>query len=148
MVKSKCPLCGKDELINKHGTFYFKGPPNVGHFTIPNSTWEECLSCKERILGDKLDKRLDKALEDRKAFFKKHGIETVHGRRLCIKLVFDDWKKNGKSIYSTQKGVDLSAGDFHSGTTFKGEIHLNPEQEKEFKKALKQGYQPAFWITK
>jgi hypothetical protein len=30
-----------------------------------------------------------------------------------IELIFDDWKKNDKSVYFTQKGVELSRGDFH-----------------------------------
>jgi hypothetical protein len=63
-----------------------------------------------------------------------------------IKLIFDDWRFQGKSIYNTEVGLDLSSGDFHSGSTFKGEIELEPDQFDEFKTALEKGYQPAFWV--
>ena len=39
-----------------------------------------------------------------------------------IKLVFLDWEKDGKSIYNTPEGVELSFGQFHSGTMFDAEI--------------------------
>ena len=63
-----------------------------------------------------------------------------------IKLTFDDWKNQGKSIYNTEKGIELSSGDFHSGTTFNGTIELDQEQYEELKQALKDGYNPTFWV--
>jgi hypothetical protein len=63
-----------------------------------------------------------------------------------IKLIFDDWKKQGKSVYNTEKGIELSNGDFHSGTTFDGIIELNQEQHEELKQALEEFYNPVFWI--
>jgi len=65
-----------------------------------------------------------------------------------VKLVFDDWRRVGKSIYQTEEGVDLSMRDFHSGTTFDGTIELDEEQEQEFKEALGSGAQPVFWVLK
>lgn len=65
-----------------------------------------------------------------------------------VKLVFLDWQQKGRSIYNTERGVDLSTGDFHSGTTFDGEIELDEEQEVELFKAIQDGYQPCFWIAK
>ena len=64
-----------------------------------------------------------------------------------IKLVFDDWQKEGKSVYCTPKGTELSMGDFHSGTTFEGEIKLDSGAEAEIKEAMALGYQPIFWLT-
>lgn len=63
-----------------------------------------------------------------------------------IYLIFDDWREMGKSIYQTEKGVELSMGDFHSGTTFAGKIALDDEDAKEWMKALRAGFQPAFWV--
>ena len=68
-----------------------------------------------------------------------------------IKLVFDDWRtytpKDGlKSIYNSEAHISLSTSDFHSGTTFDAEIHLNPEQEEEFKSDLAEGFIPVFWV--
>ncbi len=65
-----------------------------------------------------------------------------------IKLVFDDWRKSGKSVYNAEKGVSLSSGDFHSGSTFTGEIHLDDEQYVEFLEALNDGFNPVFIIYK
>ena len=64
-----------------------------------------------------------------------------------IKLVFDDWQKKGISVYCTTDGVELSFGNFHSGTTFDGEIELTKEDEEELSEAIKKGYQPIFWVS-
>jgi hypothetical protein len=65
-----------------------------------------------------------------------------------IELVLDDWKdQTHKSIYNTPAGVELMLTDFHSGTTFKAEIHLDKAQEAEFRAALSKGFRPVFWVT-
>ncbi len=61
-------------------------------------------------------------------------------------LVFDDWRRRGQSVYSTEAGVTLSMGDFHSGTTFPGTIDLDAEDEIELRGALRDGFQPVFWM--
>jgi len=63
-----------------------------------------------------------------------------------IKLIFHDWVKNGESIYNTQDGIELSLSDFHSGTVFHGEIHLDKEHQLRFFEAIKTGCYPAFYI--
>ena len=63
-----------------------------------------------------------------------------------IKLAFFDWQKNGKSIYGTEKGVELSIGDFHSGTTFDGTLELDAESEAELQRAFDAGCDPVFII--
>jgi len=63
-----------------------------------------------------------------------------------IYLVVDDWRRHGKSVYSTEAGVQLSMGDFHSGTTFPGTIELDEEDAAELRRALRDGFQPVFWI--
>lgn len=69
---------------------------------------------------------------------------------MIIKMSFEDWKPHdsGHSIYSTEKGVELSMGDFHSGTVFEADIKLDSENEKELMDAIKQGYNPIFRIFK
>lgn len=64
-----------------------------------------------------------------------------------IKLIFFDWLKAGKSVYNTKEGIILNSGDFHSGTTFSGEIKLDEEQTMELKQHMKLGYQPVFWVA-
>lgn len=63
-----------------------------------------------------------------------------------IYLVFDDWKRQGKSVYSTEAGVALSMGLFHSGTTFSGTIELYAGDEAELRSALRDGFRPVFWV--
>lgn len=65
-----------------------------------------------------------------------------------IKLVFCDWEKEGKSIYSTEEGIELSSGSFHSGTTFNGTISLDEEEKEELERAIKSGATPKFYIVK
>lgn len=64
-----------------------------------------------------------------------------------IKMVFDDWRKKGRSVYSVEECLKLSSGDFHSGTTFNGKINLGESQKEELKRAIEDGYNPVFWIT-
>lgn len=63
-----------------------------------------------------------------------------------VSLVFSDWQKVGKSIYNTDEGVNLSCGQFHSGTTFPAEIELDEEDAEELKVAMQNGYTPV-WAT-
>ncbi len=63
-----------------------------------------------------------------------------------IKLIFEDWKKQGKSIRSNEEFIELSKHDFHGGATFEGAIHLDAWQEKELREAIEGGYQPVFWV--
>lgn len=66
-----------------------------------------------------------------------------------VKLVFHDWiDPVTGSIYQTQKGIELSMGDFHSGTTFDGEIIVDPFQEEELKRAIKAGNNPVFYLIR
>ena len=64
-----------------------------------------------------------------------------------IKLVFDDWRKEGKSVYNTPEGIELTKYDFHSGSTFRGTILIDVCQEDELREAIEEGYQPLFWVT-
>ncbi|MCL4486833.1 MAG: hypothetical protein M1570_01725 [Chloroflexi bacterium] len=65
-----------------------------------------------------------------------------------IALVFDDWRgKNRKSIYHTEKGVELSMGDFHSGTVFMADIQLDEDSARELEAALSGGYIPVFYAV-
>jgi hypothetical protein len=63
-----------------------------------------------------------------------------------IKLVFEDWKRGGMSVYQTEEGASLSFGVFHSGTTFNAKIKLNEPELDELKDALSKGYEPIFRI--
>ncbi len=64
-----------------------------------------------------------------------------------IKLVFDDWRREGRSICRSPESIELSKHDFHAGSTFDARIDVDAWQEKELRDALKKGYQPVFWIT-
>ena len=61
-----------------------------------------------------------------------------------VSLVFDDWQDNRKSIYATEKGVALSMGAFHSGSTFKADIELDDEDAAELLDAMQEGFVPVF----
>ena len=62
-----------------------------------------------------------------------------------IKLVFYDWiDEHGESIY--QKS-NLTLGQFHSGTTFMGEIELDEEDAKELEEAIIKGNSPIFEVV-
>jgi hypothetical protein len=65
-----------------------------------------------------------------------------------VKIVFDDWQdRQRQSIYTTDAGVRLSMGDFHSGSTFDAEIFLDQDQEYEMKRALMCSCVPVFYVS-
>lgn len=63
-----------------------------------------------------------------------------------IKLIFEDWRKNGKSVYNTVEGLRLTKGSLHHGTTWGGTIDFDFDDEAEIKEALSKGYKPVFII--
>ena len=65
-----------------------------------------------------------------------------------IKLVFYDWRRGSKSVYNTEEGIELSMGNFHSGTTFDAEIELDSESEEELREFLESGATPVFYISR
>jgi len=71
-------------------------------------------------------------------------MPTAEPKFVDVKLVFEDWKKGGISVYQTEEGAPLSYGDFHGGTTFCAQIKLDEEEEIELKEAIKKGYSPVF----
>jgi len=61
--------------------------------------------------------------------------------------VFNGWEHLGKNIRNTEKWLQLTSGDFHSGSTFNGDIRLDEEDEIELREAIKKGFHPVFWVT-
>ena len=65
-----------------------------------------------------------------------------------VSLVFYDWieEETGESVYCTERGVELSLGDFHSGTMFTAEIELE-DYQGEFEAAAENGIVPVFYAV-
>jgi len=64
-------------------------------------------------------------------------------------LVFLDWlDRDLKSVYNTEKGVELSKTDFHSGSTFSCNIELDAEQEEFLLESIMAGYRPVFCVMR
>ena len=64
-----------------------------------------------------------------------------------VRLVFADWLgRDHRSVYSTEAGVGLSTGQFHSGTTFDGAVRLDPDDRAELEAAMASGYVPVFHL--
>lgn len=66
--------------------------------------------------------------------------------RIPIQLVFDDLRRAGVSIYHTEEGMELSSGDFHSGTTFPGTIELDAGQAADFAEMRSRDIDLVFWV--
>ena len=62
------------------------------------------------------------------------------------KFVFEDLKKDGKSVYNTEIGWEYTLGSFHSGTTFNCEIQLDQDEEKDIKEMIEKGITPHFYL--
>jgi len=60
-MAKKCPICGNLSLKTRNGKFRFEPPPNIqgGVIVVPNSKWEECSTCGERIIPIALEHALE-----------------------------------------------------------------------------------------
>lgn len=65
---------------------------------------------------------------------------------MIIKLVFGHWEREGGFRVTCEQSTRLSLGDFHSGSTFSGEISLDPDEAEELQEAMDAGYEPVFWL--
>lgn len=63
-----------------------------------------------------------------------------------IKLVFEDWRKDSKSVLSTEEGIDLVLGSFHPGSIFSAHLDISPDDEIQLKEAISNGFEPVFAI--
>lgn len=71
--------------------------------------------------------------------------DTDQKQPIEIRLVLLDWHKNWLPI-CVDKPIGLTSGTIHSGTYFNGTMVLTSKQGTELREAMKQGYQPAFWV--
>ena len=55
----------------------------------------------------------------------------------CL-MVFNDWQRRGRSIYGTDLGLELSAGDLHSGTTWRVAVDLPADIAAEIERAYRE----------
>ena len=66
--------------------------------------------------------------------------------KVKIKLVFDDWQdKQCKSVYSTK--YELTLGNFHSGSTWHGEIDIEESDLREIKRSISEGNRAIFELV-
>lgn len=67
---------------------------------------------------------------------------------MICRLIFDDWRKDGKSIYNTELGIQLSMGDLHHGTIFDVDLNFDdPDIETEIKAAKREhNVEPVFVV--
>ena len=66
-----------------------------------------------------------------------------------IRLVFHTWldKDGDFVIYFTNKGIELSASDFHAGSAFDARIELDHDAAADLRAALDEGYKPVFYAV-
>jgi hypothetical protein len=63
-----------------------------------------------------------------------------------VTLLVDDWRKNGKSVYSTNEAVFARAAG-SQGERFPASIYFSKDTEKAFLELIKEGYQPVFQLA-
>jgi hypothetical protein len=61
MTTKTCPICGEMTLLEKHGEYRMKLPPNIagGFVIVPDAAWQHCESCGEDILSAELEQAIN-----------------------------------------------------------------------------------------
>ena len=61
MTEMHCAICGKDELVEKHGTFVFEWPADSAakRSRFRDATWWVCAACGEEVLPAELIARVE-----------------------------------------------------------------------------------------
>jgi HTH-type transcriptional regulator/antitoxin MqsA len=61
MTDTRCAICGKDELVEKHGTFEFEWPTDISAkpSRFADATWCACGACGEEVLPAELIARVE-----------------------------------------------------------------------------------------
>ena len=65
---------------------------------------------------------------------------------VAVALAFNDWTRDGTSIYATDQGIELSMGNFHSGTVFRGSLAIDIDDATELRRAIESGALPTFLL--
>lgn len=63
-----------------------------------------------------------------------------------VKLAFKNWSRQGENLEGTEEDIELTKGDFHSGTVF--EAFLDIKGEALLKKAIESKAYPVFELFK
>ncbi len=102
-----------------------------------------CAGCDEWMGACETAKFVKEKGEDGEDLYEPAEPDT---KTVPVILVFDDWRKtDGESAYNTEKGLELSSGDFHSGTVFHAVLLLSASNAEELSDAMADGFQPVFW---
>lgn len=67
-------------------------------------------------------------------------------REYRVRFAFNDWIREGRSIYATEEGIELSSGHFHSGTVFSGSLILSEDSLDDLNAALAAKALPSFEV--
>lgn len=63
-------------------------------------------------------------------------------------LVFEDWRNTaGQSVYHTEQGIDLSAGNLHAGSTFTCTVEMDGDDYEMIQRAAGIGVRPVFRLV-
>jgi YgiT-type zinc finger domain-containing protein len=61
-MDTKCPVCGKNQLVRRTGKFRFTIPGGQT-ITVRDARWEQCNACNESIIDDELSQAIDREAE-------------------------------------------------------------------------------------
>ena len=67
---------------------------------------------------------------------------TNEQREIFVTLIFEDWHRDGVSVYNDPIGVELSMGDLHSGTSWDITLSLPQEIINTIARAAEHGVYP------
>lgn len=140
-MKMTCAFCGHEARETVHGTFTMEVPPNVpgGAIAIENATWEHCDNCDEDVIGDELNKAIERVRYQRLGLLtpdqirqirEKSGLTATEMSQLLNAgdKSFTRWE-NGKSIQNKSTDTLLRLIDQHPELFAEINAQRNPDRQ-------------------
>jgi len=141
-MAAKCPICGAESLEARRGDFRFDLPANIpgGQIVIPDSEWEECVSCGEQILGAKLEAALEEVRYKRLGLLRPEEIKEVRERAGLTQTdmaqfvgvgqkTYTRWE-SGRSLQNRSSDNLIRLADRHPEVFMQLEAQRDPGREK------------------
>ncbi len=107
-MAQECPICSGACLEERQGEFRFDPPKDIpgGTIIVPNTTWEECSGCHERILPPALQQAIENECRRRLGRLTPEQVRAVRERTGLSQAQMAELLSVGEKTYTRWESGD------------------------------------------